>query len=78
VKGPYVDRDGKAMLEGGGTLVVQGGTRYRGPGHNAVLFTETAAYNVYHSYDADRNGASTLRISELAFDADGWPVSAGP
>jgi arabinan endo-1,5-alpha-L-arabinosidase len=78
VKGPYVDRDGKAMLEGGGTLVVQGGTRYRGPGHNAVLFTDTAAYNVYHSYDADRSGASTLRISELAFDGEGWPVSAGP
>ena len=78
VKGPYLDRDGKAMLEGGGTLVLEGGTRYRGPGHNAVLFTDTAAYNVYHSYDADRNGASTLRISELAFDAEGWPVSAGP
>jgi arabinan endo-1,5-alpha-L-arabinosidase len=78
VKGPYVDRDGKALLDGGGTLVLEGDTRYRGPGHNAVLFTETAAYNVYHSYDADRNGASTLRISELAFGSDGWPVSAGP
>jgi arabinan endo-1,5-alpha-L-arabinosidase len=78
VSGPYVDREGKAMLEGGGTLVLEGDERYRGPGHNAVLFTETAAYNVYHSYDADRNGASTLRIAELAFDSDGWPVSAGP
>jgi arabinan endo-1,5-alpha-L-arabinosidase len=78
LQGPYVDRDGTAMLEGGGTLVLEGSTRYRGPGHNAILFTETAAYNVYHSYDADRNGASTLRIAELAFDADGWPVSAGP
>ena len=26
----------------------------------------------------NNNGASTLRISELAWDADGWPVSAGP
>jgi arabinan endo-1,5-alpha-L-arabinosidase len=78
LKGPYVDRDGKEMLEGGGTLVVQGSERYRGPGHNAVLFTATAAYNVYHAYDADRNGASTLRIAELAFDPEGWPVSAGP
>jgi arabinan endo-1,5-alpha-L-arabinosidase len=78
VKGPYVDRDGKALLQGGGTLLVQGNTRWRGPGHNAVLFTDTAAYNIYHSYDADNNGASTLRIAELFFDAEGWPVSAGP
>lgn len=78
VKGPYLDRDGKPMLEGGGTLVLQGNARYKGPGHNAVLFTESAAYNVYHAYDAERNGVATLRISELAFDAEGWPVSAGP
>jgi arabinan endo-1,5-alpha-L-arabinosidase len=43
-----------------------------------VLFTDTAAYNVYHAYDAEQNGASILRIAELAFDSDGWPVSGGP
>lgn len=75
---PFVDRDGKQMLQGGGTLVLQGGSRYKGPGHNAVLFTDKASYNVYHAYDADNNGAPTLRIAELAWDAQGWPVSAGP
>jgi arabinan endo-1,5-alpha-L-arabinosidase len=78
VKGPYVDRDGKAMLQGGGTLVVAGAGRWHGPGHNAVLFSEQQAYNVYHSYDGDRNGASTLRISELVWDENGWPISGGP
>ena len=78
VEGPYVDRTGKAMLEGGGTLVLQGGDRYKGPGHNAVIFSKNAAYNVYHSYDANSNGASVLRIAELAFDGEGWPVSGGP
>ncbi len=75
VKGPYVDRDGKSLLEGGGTLLVQGNSTFHGPGHNAVLFTATAAYNIFHAYDAP---PATLRISELAFGADGWPVSAGP
>ena len=28
--------------------------------------------------DANNNGAPTLRISELAWDADGWPISGGP
>ncbi len=78
VQGPYLDRDGKSLMEGGGSLVVQGDARFKGPGHNAVLFTETAAYNIYHAYDANQNGASTLRISELAWDDAGWPVSGGP
>lgn len=78
VTGPYSDKNGTAMMQGGGTLILQGGTRYKGPGHNAVIFTEDAAYNVYHSYDANSNGQSVLRISELVFDADGWPISGGP
>ncbi|HTV17040.1 MAG TPA: arabinan endo-1,5-alpha-L-arabinosidase, partial [Polyangiaceae bacterium] len=75
--GPYVDRDGRGMLNGGGTLLVEGGGDWVGPGHNAVLFDGPRAYNVYHAYAAT-NGASQLRISELVWDADGWPVSGGP
>ncbi len=78
ILGPYVDRDGTAMLQGGGTLVLQGGTRWRGPGHNAVLLTDHGAFNVYHSYDANNGGQSVLRISELVWDDQGWPVSGGP
>lgn len=78
VAGPYVDRDGKAMLQGGALLVLQGTGRWHGPGHNAVIFTGDGAYNVYHSYDGNQNGASMLRVSELVWDQDGWPVSGGP
>ena len=78
VTGPYVDKDGVPLMQGGGTLLVKGGDRYKGPGHNAVVFTDTAAFNVYHSYDANSNGASVLRISELVWDSDGWPISGGP
>jgi arabinan endo-1,5-alpha-L-arabinosidase len=78
VSGPYSDRAGTAMMEGGGTLLLESGTRWKGPGHNAVVFSGTKAYNVYHSYDADTNGRSMLRIAELVWDADGWPISAGP
>lgn len=78
VLGPYVDKSGKAMMDGGGTLLVSGAGRWRGPGHNAVVFSQQRAYNVYHSYDAEQNGAATLRVSELAWDKDGWPVSGGP
>lgn len=78
VAGPYADKDGVALLEGGGTLLLKGGDRYRGPGHNAVVFTDSAAFNIYHAYDASNRGASVLRIAELVWDADGWPISGGP
>jgi arabinan endo-1,5-alpha-L-arabinosidase len=77
VLGPYVDEAGEAMLDGGGTLLVSGNDTWKGPGHNAVIFVGDAAYNVYHAYAAS-NGAATLRISELVWDAEGWPISAGP
>jgi arabinan endo-1,5-alpha-L-arabinosidase len=75
--GPYVARDGAAMLTGGGTLVLAASGPWVGPGHNAVLIDGTRAYNVYHAYAAE-NGASQLRISELVWDAEGWPISGGP
>ncbi|HKO90585.1 MAG TPA: family 43 glycosylhydrolase, partial [Polyangiaceae bacterium] len=76
--GPYLDKTGKSMMNGGGTLLVKGAGRYHGPGHNAVIFVQKRAYNVYHAYDANMNGASVLRVAELAWDAEGWPVSGGP
>lgn len=79
VKGPYVDADGKPMLSaGGGSTVVLGDRRFRGPGHNAVLTVGASQYLVYHAYDADRGGAATLRIAELLWDGAGWPLRAGP
>ena len=77
--GPYVDRAGTAMLQGGGTSVLasgQGtGERYVGRGHAAILQRPDGDYIVYHAYDTQRNGTPTLQIQPLAWDADGWPVA---
>jgi len=75
--GPYVDREGVPMLDGGGTRVVESSARWRGPGHAAVLDTEAASYLVYHAYDADHGGRSALRIARLAWD-EGWPRPTRP
>jgi arabinan endo-1,5-alpha-L-arabinosidase len=77
VTGPYVDRNGVQMMNSGGTQIVAGNTTWRGPGHNSVFFVGNNAYNMYHSYQAS-NGAPILRISEMTWDANGWPISAGP
>jgi arabinan endo-1,5-alpha-L-arabinosidase len=75
VLGPYVDADGTEAMQGGGTLVLEGDNTYHGPGHNAVLFTESEAFLVYHAYP---NNGGVLRISEMFWDDAGWPVVAGP
>lgn len=77
VTGPYLDRTGLDMRLGGGTPVVSGSSRWRGPGHNAVIKRGDQYLNVYHSYDALNNGIPTLRISELIWQ-EGWPLSAEP
>jgi len=62
------------MLEGGGTIVVTGGSRWRGPGHCAILHEKNGDKIVYHAYDANAGGASTLRIALLNWDSEGWPT----
>lgn len=73
ITGPYNDKSGKPMMEGGGTLVYAGDERWRGPGHCAVLLDEEADWLVYHAYDAENEGIPTLRISRLGWDMAGWP-----
>jgi arabinan endo-1,5-alpha-L-arabinosidase len=73
VTGPYLDRDGVEMLQGGGTQITFPTDRWKGPGHNGILLDDGVYYIVYHSYDADSQGVPTLRINPLTWDADGWP-----
>src|SRR3546814_20335175 len=76
-EGPYVDREGRSMLKGGGTVILRAdrgaGDRFVGPGHCAVLQDSDRDYIVHHAYDKQRDGVPTLRIHPLAWSADGWP-----
>jgi arabinan endo-1,5-alpha-L-arabinosidase len=74
VTGPYLDRNSKLMMEGGGTIVVTGGSRWRGPGHCALLQEKEGEKLVYHAYDANWRGTPTLRVTSLIWDASGWPT----
>lgn len=78
VMGPYVDRSGKAMLDGGGTLMVQGDhTNWAAAGHSDVMVSGHRIYHLYHAYKQS-NGNAQLRIVEMPFDEEQWPVPAGP
>ncbi len=77
ITGPYVDREGRAMTEGGGTLILQAYGQWAGPGHNGLLVEEgpegDTTWIVYHAYDARQIGIPKLRIEPLVWDAEGWP-----
>ena len=80
ITGPYRGRDGSDMRQGGGTVLLRADLeekgRFRGPGH-AGAFTDRdgTTYLAYHAYDKEAEGAPTLRIARLRWDADGWPVA---
>ena len=73
VTGPYVDRDGKAMLEGGGTELLATTGRFHGPGGQEVFMVEDKPWLVFHYYDGTDGGAPKLQLAPLSFDAEGWP-----
>lgn len=73
VTGPYLDKEGKDMLTGGGTILMAGDKDWHGVGHNAVAGFDGEDYLVFHAYDAQDNGRSKLRIFKLAWDSNQWP-----
>jgi len=76
ITGPYLDKDGNDMVNGGGSLVDAGDSRWIGPGHNSVHQQGHSAILVNHAYDKLNSGRATLQIRPLYWDADGWPTLA--
>jgi arabinan endo-1,5-alpha-L-arabinosidase len=74
ITGPYVDKDGKQMLEGGGSLVLAGNRNWRGLGHNGAYTFDGKDYLVLHAYETADNYMQKLKILEMKWDRDGWPV----
>jgi arabinan endo-1,5-alpha-L-arabinosidase len=78
ITGPYTDRSGKRMEQGGGDLVLADKDYYRGPGGQAVYLDEGTYRLVHHAYDARSFGVPTLQIHDLIWTNDGWPALSEP
>ncbi|MDP9037781.1 MAG: arabinan endo-1,5-alpha-L-arabinosidase [Acidobacteriota bacterium] len=74
VTGPFLARDGKPMLEGGGTPLLRGNARWLGPGGASLLHLPAQDIIVFHAYSAV-DGRPSLHISTLGWK-DGWPSAA--
>ena len=74
VEGPYLDRTGKDMKNGGGTLFLEGDKQeWEAAGHCAAYTFDNQDIFVCHGYSASRNGAALLIQRPISWTADGWP-----
>jgi arabinan endo-1,5-alpha-L-arabinosidase len=75
ITGPYVDKAGVGLRQGGGTPFMDADGLFIGPGHTGILTVGKQDYVSCHFYDATQNGASFLSLRPLTWAADGWPVA---
>ena len=73
ITGPYLDKNGVDMLQGGVSLVKGNDGRWIGPGGQDIHVQDDQYLIAYHVYDANDNGAPVLKIATLAWDEQGWP-----
>ena len=73
IRGPYLDKNGKNMTYGGGTLIADGNDRWAAVGHQAAYTIDGRDYLIFHAYDRNDNGRSKLLIKEISWDENGWP-----
>jgi arabinan endo-1,5-alpha-L-arabinosidase len=73
IRGPYLDRDGKRLVRGGGTVISSGdGENWAAVGHPAAYTFGGTDYLVAHAYDLKHRGAPKLRVRQINWE-DGWP-----
>lgn len=80
-KGPYLDKDGKPLLEDGGTLLLQkneGAEGFIGPGHNGDIITDKSGvtWMLYHGFDK-RDPVRRVMLLDRVDWVDGWPQMQG-
>ena len=75
VDGPYLDRNGIDMSEGGGTLFIEGDKKqFEAAGHCAVYHLGEEDIFICHGYSIQHKGASILIQRPIRWTADAWPV----
>ncbi|MDO3387248.1 arabinan endo-1,5-alpha-L-arabinosidase [Gilvimarinus sp. SDUM040013] len=73
VTGPYLDKDGRDLAQGGGSVILKGNKQWPGIGHNSAYTFDGADYLVFHAYESADNGLQKLKILPIEWQ-DGWPT----
>lgn len=72
ITGPYLDKDGRDLAQGGATVILKGNEAWPGLGHNSAYTFEGEDYLVFHAYEAADNGLQKLKILPIRWQ-NGWP-----
>jgi len=73
ITGEYLDKDGEAMMAGGGSYFLSSQGPFIGPGQAGIFSEDGADWFSCHFYDGTRRGMPTLAILPLTWDTNGWP-----
>ncbi|GEM45528.1 family 43 glycosylhydrolase [Deinococcus cellulosilyticus] len=74
ITGPYYDRNGVRLDQGGGTLLLADQGNERGQGGGDVYQEGGVDYFLHHYYDTTAGGAPKMALRRLDWTADGWPL----
>ena len=75
--GPYVDKEGRAALDNGFSLMLERNQDVIGPGHNANFVTDDAGHHwmLYHGFAAKEPEAGRkVYLDRIEWDSEGWPM----
>lgn len=73
ITGPYLDKEGKDLLQGGGTLLLGSEGSEIGPGHAGIVRQGRREWLSFHFYNGEENGAPTLGMRPIVWDREDWP-----
>ena len=74
IDGPYLDREGKEMMNGGGTIFLEGDkNEWEAAGHCAAYSFDGEDIFICHGYSAKHNGAAMLIQRTIRWTDDEWP-----
>ena len=81
ITGPYLDKHGLALNQGGGSLFLAAHDHRIGPGHFGRLLDYddppdgAERFSIHYEADLATGGRSKLDIRPLLWSPDGWPVA---
>lgn len=74
ITGPYVDKNGVPMMQGGGTEILHASPKWDGPGGASAYMSPKGDILVFHAYSA-KTGFPAMQISTIVWK-HGWPEVA--
>jgi FMN-dependent NADH-azoreductase len=78
ITGPYVDRQGRSLLNNFAEQELASYGRYIGPGGGSAFNNGKRSYYTHHYYNGEENGADRLQTREIIWSDDNWPFVTQP